>query len=337
MTQEGTTEVLSDDIEVIGPGQLLADARQSMKLTQQQVADKLNFRLALVKDIEGDIFDPSIPATFNRGYLKNYAKLVEVSSTDVLASYEMLNLAEKNSAEMQSFSKQTAKQAENNLVMWVSYLILAVLIGSSVFWWLQDAQYIKNNDNKGAATVIAAQPIKVNSTESNINAPSAIKLDELEKLSPGLIAPENDIPKKTILEPSSVNSVILDEDKVATLSETLKTVALANTPLISENIEQSRLNIAEEQKQNEPSAIMTTAEFIFSGDCWVNIYDASGERIAWGIKKSGYVMKINGQAPFDITLGKPELVSITFAGEAIDMSQFSRGNIAKFNLPLSSS
>ena len=45
-------------------------------------------------------------------------------------------------------------------------------------------------------------------------------------------------------------------------------------------------------------------------------------------------MTIKGQAPFNVTLGKPELVTIEFAGQAIDMSRFNAGNIAKFTLPL---
>ena len=45
-------------------------------------------------------------------------------------------------------------------------------------------------------------------------------------------------------------------------------------------------------------------------------------------------MKISGQAPFNVTLGRPELVAINFADENIDMSQFNAGNIAKFTLPV---
>jgi len=75
-------------------------------------------------------------------------------------------------------------------------------------------------------------------------------------------------------------------------------------------------------------------QFVFSGDSWVNIFDATGERLAWGIKKSGYVMIITGQAPFKITLGKPELVAIEYKESAVDMTQFDPGNIAKFSLPL---
>ena len=78
----------------------------------------------------------------------------------------------------------------------------------------------------------------------------------------------------------------------------------------------------------------TPVTFYFNGDCWVNIYDATGEHIAWGVKKADYVMNIEGVAPFTVTLGKPELVTITYDGDDIDMSQFNRGNIAKFTLPI---
>ena len=59
--------------------------------------------------------------------------------------------------------------------------------------------------------------------------------------------------------------------------------------------------------------------FTFNGDCWVNIYDATGERIAWGVKKLGYVMTITGKAPLKVTLGKPELAAIAFNGKKVDM------------------
>ncbi|RGP39415.1 hypothetical protein BPTFM16_02946 [Altererythrobacter insulae] len=45
-------------------------------------------------------------------------------------------------------------------------------------------------------------------------------------------------------------------------------------------------------------------------------------------------MTIQGEAPLRITIGKPELTSITFNGQPVDMSTFETGNIAKFNLPM---
>jgi len=163
MSKESSVQELSDDIEVVGPGQMLAQAREKLGMSQQQVADKLNFRTTLVKNIENEIFDQEMPATFNRGYLRNYAKLVDISVDEVLAGYETLNIAEKQCAELQSFSKGTEKQAESNRIMWVSYLILTLLIASSIVWWLQET---KNNNEVSILT---------NQVETIITAPASNK------------------------------------------------------------------------------------------------------------------------------------------------------------------
>ena len=120
---ENSPEELSEDMEVMGPGQILSDARKNMGLTQEDVATRLNFRTKLVDEIENEVFDTRVPETFNRGYLRNYAKLVNVSQEDVMASYEQLNVAKTQASELQSFSKGTEKLAESNRIMWVSYLI----------------------------------------------------------------------------------------------------------------------------------------------------------------------------------------------------------------------
>jgi cytoskeleton protein RodZ len=66
----------------------------------------------------------------------------------------------------------------------------------------------------------------------------------------------------------------------------------------------------------------------------VSIYDATGDRIAYGVKKTGYVMTISGKPPFKVDIGRPALTSIEFNGQSVDMSQFDKDNIAKFTLPI---
>ena len=74
--------------------------------------------------------------------------------------------------------------------------------------------------------------------------------------------------------------------------------------------------------------------FNFTADCWVNITDASGEAIAYGIKAAGYEMQITGLPPFEVTLGAPDVVQISYDGEAVDMSGFDPTRTAKFSLPM---
>jgi cytoskeleton protein RodZ len=313
-TLKNTPEELSEDIEVMGPGQILSDARKKMRLTQEDVATKLNFRTTLVDEIENEVFDTNLPETFNRGYLRNYAKLVNVSQEDVMASYEQLNVAKTQASDLQSFSKGTEKLAESNRIMWISYLILAILIGSTVVWWQNNTEQILKEKIDIKSEKIAdkhnQQSDALDETQTNLALTSKTENNKIE----------------SIIEESPASSAVLTQES-------------ANTSTPSAEIENVQRNedataTIENISVNEPEATLTNITFMFSGDCWVNISDATGERIAWGVKKLGYVMKISGQAPFNVTLGKPELVAINFSGEIIDMSQFNVGNIAKFTLPV---
>ncbi|MGB1261919.1 MAG: RodZ domain-containing protein [Cognaticolwellia sp.] len=325
MTQENTllnnddlelTEI-SDDIEVVGPGRMLKDARELLGLTQRQVADKLNFKSTLVAEIEAEQFDDNVPTAFNRGYLKNYAKLVNISQEDVLNSYEQLGVAQRQGAEMQSFSKGTEKQAEHKMVMWITYLILAILITATVVWWWQTPPVqpepieVKTTDtystNTQQETVLTTNLANSDIADTrNVNDAAVTKVNQIDNIQPNV-------------DDNDVNTV-----KVEQVAENAVESAALNARVTGESLD-APVSL---------SPAIVNMVFTFSGDCWVNISDATGERIAWGVKKSGYIMRIAGQAPFSVTLGRPELVNIDYNDRAVDMSTFKAGNIAKFSLPL---
>jgi cytoskeleton protein RodZ len=305
---------LSEDMEMVSPGTMLGDARKNLSLSQEHIASKLNFKVGIVINIENDIFDPSMPVTFNRGYLANYAKLVGVEVEDVLASYDALNAATTQRSEMLSFSKETFKQAEHSRVMWLSYLIVAVLIGLTIVWWLQESK----KPTSELADVTPNTEITLNKLDDEVvvNSPESISLNK--------------------------DQVVADQSTQTSekTSEVEADISLAAEQVTGDVINNNNSNVTATAEavvnENSPPLVplMSTAVFTFKGDCWVNIFDATGERIAWGVKKSGYVMTIEGKAPLRITVGKPELTSIVFNDQPVDMSIFSVGNIAKFNLPI---
>ena len=309
---EQVTE-LDEFMEMLSPGAMLSEARKALSLSQEFISSKLNLKVSLVEDIENDIFDPSMPVTFNRGYLANYAKLVGVEVEDILASYDALDAATIQRSEMLSFSKETSKQAEHSRVMWLSYLIVAVFIGLTVLWWLQESRQ-QADDSTVIPNTTSAQvendDITTKPSEPSLSEESALVNDDAQ---PSEKNNEAITPLITTTDPL-INEASNDANDIETLANTV---------------------VDEFPQSTEPKEpIISTAIFTFKGDCWVNIYDATGERIAWGVKKSGYVMTIQGKAPLRITVGKPELTSIIFNDQPVDMSAFDIGNIAKFNLPI---
>jgi len=282
---------LNETVEFVGPGLLLSRAREKLALTTEYITKKLNFKKNLVNDIEKDVFDQTLPATFNRGYLRNYAKLVNIDAEEVLAAYDMLGVAQEQRNEMQSFSNITEKEAAHKRLMWLSYLIVAVLFSLMVLWWLQAP-----HDKKSLADVTAVSMVKT-ADKVTLSAAGA-KNSLLEKQS-------------NEAKESAFQGDVLPEVKPTSAPEKTDATSVI-TPAVS------------------------TAVFTFSGDCWVKIYDATGERVAWGVKKSGYVMTITAKQPFKVTVGKPKLVSIILNGQQVDMSSIDINDIASFTLPIDS-
>ncbi|PKI12895.1 RodZ domain-containing protein [Colwellia sp. 12G3] len=302
-TPEIITE-LSEDMEMVSPGTMLREAREALSLSQEHIASKLNFKVGIVKNIEDDTFDPLMPVTFNRGYLVNYAKLVGVEVEDVLASYDALDAATIQRTEMLSFSRETAKQAEHSRVMWLSYLIVAVLVGLTILWWQQESRQQETDTSKAISSTTIVKGVS-----------DEVAVKDLES---------------TYLSEEQANGNTQVNENKSDVELGTQTELSTSDAISNESSDPSKNNI--ETLTVVPA--ISTAVFTFNGDCWVNIFDATGERIAWGVKKSGYVMTIQGKAPLSITVGKPELTSITFNGQPVDMSAFNVGNIAKFNLPI---
>ena len=306
-----------EDTVTIGPGSILAEARIKQGLSIDDVADRLNFRATLVKNIEVDIFDQSISDTFNRGYLKNYAKLVDISISEVLELYENLNIAEENQSKMQSFSNGTVKEAQNSMLMWITYLILTIFIGLTVMWWLQDNNEVSHANDVSVVVIENELTTQEPSTEIELNTSISHtenkeadnKEADINETLPEAKPTPTEVTLVIEVEPDTVEDNIVGENKILEATDLLE----PNTPEL---------------------APMTQIVFSFSGDCWVNIHDALGERIAWGVKKAGYVMTINAQPPLKITIGRPELVNIDFGGQNIDMSVYPEGHVAKLTLPI---
>lgn len=291
-----------------GPGQILKQAREKADLSCQDIADRMKLKKSLIEDIEQDNYDINISLTFIRGYLKLYAKHVKVDEAEILNAFESLSTQKKEPAKLQSFSRRVAHQANDDKLMLVTYLIVAAVIALVVIWWFQQS----SNDTTTASNVS-------NYSETVTENVVAKEIFPLEEKSDDSVATNSSVQ----LPPSDNQSISADN---------------ADSAENAEIVDDSN-NLNETTDVIETTVIETAAPvkliFEFAGDCWMNLTDATGENIAYGVKVKGRVMPVTGIPPFVVTLGAPEVVKIRYAGEPLDMSFLPAGRIAKFDLPLS--
>ncbi|HAS8117395.1 TPA: cytoskeleton protein RodZ [Vibrio vulnificus] len=313
-SQDGATESLA--IEQVGT--LLKRKRESMGYTQKQVADRLRLRVNVIEQIDDNQFESGQVATFTRGYLRSYARLVGLDEKIILDALDNTGDAQHQEQEMQSFSRKTNTEKHNSRIMLITWGIFIIITGISSLWWWQNQQE--------------------NSLAQSVNQAAQLEDAVIEESEPPLI-----------------DDVVMQEMDATTESNEQNEVSSEESPASPESVEALEVETlepiveaeADAESQVEPQAAVvevtseapkakgeTALTMAFRSDCWVQVKDASGKTLISGIRKSGQDLNLSGQAPFNVILGAPEGVTMTFASEPVDLSRYTAGKVARFTLPL---
>ncbi|WP_417669126.1 RodZ domain-containing protein [Pseudoalteromonas tetraodonis] len=135
---EDNTQPQNDEPSV---GQILKSHRENANISIAEIASLLKLTESQVEHIESDEYHLLGAKTFVKGYIKNYCRTLSIDSTAILTMLPAYSASDKP-VDMQSFSRRTEKEAHDSRLMTVSYLILAIVIGSSAVWWWQNAMPI---------------------------------------------------------------------------------------------------------------------------------------------------------------------------------------------------
>ncbi|MBE4470943.1 cytoskeleton protein RodZ [Vibrio parahaemolyticus] len=316
MTEHENTNEVPLSIEA---GTLLKNKRESLGMTQKQVADRLRLRVSVIEDIENNRFESQQVATFTRGYLRSYAKFVGLDEKVVLVALEQTAdvKPKEQEIEMQSFSRKTKHEKHNSRIMLLTWLIAIVIIGISAAWWWQ------NQQENSLAQVVAEANVETSQTSADEIADIDLMTEEeLIASTPAELAASNNTASESSINAAQTDEVVSAETEESTTEATPEPVAV--------------IEAAEEVQEASPVVPegMTLLTMKFKADCWIQVKDTNGKTLVSGTQKPGQDVELTGKAPFKVILGAPEGVTMTFASEPVDLSGYTSGKVARFTLPL---
>lgn len=292
------------------PGEVLKQAREKMGWSVRDVADRLRLRVSVIEDLENNNPDTDQLATFTRGYLRSYAKLLQIDSNKLLEEQDIDANSSETIQKMQSFSRKTRRQKSESRLMMLSGVIALILVGITGAWYWQNQQTVEPLVPQQAADELVTTP---NDTDiMPVADPAQAPISETE--------PEPSVPASS--EGQQATQAVAPE---STTSE----------PSISEQIDEAQ-RVANDSVGNDneaPVAADNTLVMRFSSDCWIDVRDATGARLATGIKTNGDALTLNGEPPYQLVLGAPSAVTITFNGDNIDLDGYPTGQVARLRLP----
>ncbi len=315
------------------PWVALQRAREAVGITQREVADALHLPISTIDAIEhGD--KTRLPAhVFTRGYVRAYAKLLELDP-DPLITALAFDQGDVEPTETASTGTVPISTAEilmklrqppvmiGAAVALVALILLFVTLGSGEDAPVDDlpaAASVSTTDQEAAASEGAAA---LEAPDMQVDA--AAVADEF------------------VAEPQAVETVGFEADTGPAAAEAapaaLETSAAAPSSIDRESVENvESAETAETAASTDPARRLTPdgddrLTLVFSEDCWVEIKDTAGVQLYGDLGRGGQTLEFVGAGPYRVLLGYAPGVVLLFNEEPIALTPHTRNNVANLVL-----
>ncbi len=348
-------------------GEVLLAARTGKKLTQKDVSNNLRFSVNQINAIENNDFSALPESMITRGFIRNYARLLEIDAEPLLASYRM-RIPDKtpSSVSVQSSIYQVMSGKENQ--PWLKYILGSIFVLLFLLAWILYIDFMpKPTENKAEIVTDGniASPLSVEAILPEVALPAAERVDEMlpnsavpasenlnSKNVDSVKTPES-LPGTASAINKNINTISQNKSQVdqatpqTTLAQSIKTpdtqqVTSTNTTktLPAELITSNTLVVNSPQTifqfKATPSVVSTKASQVsmtFTAPTWIQVTDKYGKVIFEKILSTGSIDGFDGEKPFSVVIGNAKATKLSFLGQAIDLAAYTtENNVARIKL-----
>lgn len=287
-----------------GFGQILRDARIRRGMNVGEVAHRLRLSEQQVEAIEAQDFSRLPAAVFLRGYIRNYANLLQLDDVPLL----MEAVPQARPVDAVFASKRNAQRFKAIEPVYRSGR-------SSRGGWLYIAVILAALAAYGIYRDEVPEQLVSFSAEDTDQVMSSNSADGNDQVAIDLALPlSSSASRLPLVTPAPAGAGL---PPVATTLPELPTpsVPAAEVPKASDDGKKS-------------------LHFAFSRDSWVKIKDGGGRVILEKTHLRGTEQAIEGKPPLYLVIGNAAGVSLTYNGRTVDLAPYTRGNddVARFSL-----
>lgn len=270
-------------IPVVSLGKTLREAREHLGLSISDVAHQTKLAPRQIEALEADDFQllPEMP--FVRGFVRSYAKILQLDAQPLLAFLPQTNAPQmplvSDSVEV-PFPNAYSPQRQN-LVWLGAALLLAVLVVAFAVW-----HFTTPLDKPETAQV-----------ETPVSLPDKMQ-----------IIPASPVAETGVIAPPAVQPVLV--------------VAQSSVPAAKPPISQILPQAQPAKPAAQPDAAPKTAtlRLAFDEESWTEIRDKDDKILSSQVNPPGSELRLNGQAPFSLVIGRAASARLYYRGKQVDLT-----------------
>ena len=304
-----------------GPGNRLRQARLANKQDIAAIATRLHLTVTVVQALEKDDYTDLTARVFVRGYLRNYARLVNVSVATVLTQFDEIWPPTEPPVKVTPPPRLAADSHPKNR-WWQRMTWLILLLGTLLFllWW---QGYLSHFWQQQTTQIASPEETTLFLPENNLTP----------------LEPATDTPPSTeILLPNPEPSYTNEPATEDIAPQTPAPVQNTELPLTQDGDETSTADTLSEELITiaEPAPpieiVPPKVTIAFQEACWVNIRDKTRTFKLIGKMAAGTRYQLRGEAPYQIVIGNAAVAAISIDGQPYNLKQHTRKNVARFIL-----
>ncbi len=350
------------------PGQLLRTARQSMGLTVDDVAAELRLAPDQITALEENDFKQLAGQTYVRGYIRSYARMVDLPAEHIVPSGDDKRFATEDSDSVAPPPRRKFKRSSSPAKL-LTYVFLILLVGLVMAWWYQRAGIAP----RGAGEQLGAMPplkvavvangdlptvdriLRDNARESRVEpatlGPDALLvMAEEEYAAPDIVTDgpaDTESPKS--VEPETASDAIGSPapDTATDSSADPESPGPVEPEAASDAISTPGSVVAPDPVAPEPVMIETAAAMpatikqlvlYFAAPTWADVRDAQSQLLLAETVTPGQVVVLQGTPPFAVNIGQAAGVRVGYEGKLYNVTPrnddpSARFSVGKFDLP----
>lgn len=322
----------------INPGETLRKARESRGWTIAEVAAQLNLTPQRLSQVEHGAFDKLPGHTFARGYVRAYAKLLEVDQNRLVLEFDQFTGSDAAGSSVHSLGRiEEPVSYSQRILRMVSFVLLLALAGLSFFWWQEQAERraedlastsLEHVEVDGADGTTQIHPLD----EPEDQAVEAAQLDAETALP---LLPE-DAAALSDTAGSETAAVTSQPEQPQVPAEAAGVPATPAVPAIPANaapvVAETLPAAPAETAPVQAAAGEAVVSLTFIADCWTQLTDANGKVLFSALKRKGDSLQLAGKAPLELRLGYARGVQVSLNGSPVDVAPFISGETARLKL-----
>jgi cytoskeleton protein RodZ len=337
-------------------GAMLREARERLNLSVAEVAAQIKFAPRQIEALESGDFKHLPEAAFLRGFVRSYAKILNLDAQPLLAAMPQEKMA---SAELIPASVEVPYPVENTsqrqtLILLGAALLLAVIaVGFSV--WHFTTPLRQSPGAKLETTVPLPAQMEV--------SPEPTVQKHYATLSPDTVEPKREISATDAKSSIQSDRTRAEASGVATAAQSavraaktkaVASVAQSSVPAVrtkadaSATAAQSSVRAAKtkavvEERQTQTAvsgnidgteAPHTVLKLVFDEESWTEIQDKDGKMISSQINPRGSELNVKGSLPLSLVIGHAATTHLYKDGQPVDLTPYinSYSEVARITL-----